>query len=348
MPVEDLKTAPEFIQEFARKLSAHTGYLINYVSPNKYADREDKMDFHNHREDHWHNSPVWVVSVGAERQFGMREIANPKNKSSVLARHGSLITMSPESNWTHEHAVLPDKTIKTVRYSLNCKSIPTCAIWDCHAGKKYPSDAVYVGCRVLKHASREVLREGTIFGNGTNPLVSHDGALKTEDEFREYANRKMQDPEFAAQVHALQGKHLLCWCVQSGPKRTEFCHARVWFELANGKAYPVPMSSQPPELLTPEAPPQEPHQEAAEASITDVSGSKKPTGRKYPVENYSQRRDLQATTNSRSHGMGLTRLREVAKKLEIKCHVAFKDDVFSVTFHFDKESSAREFLKKVV
>ena len=76
-------------------------------------------------------------------------------------------------------------------------------------------------------------REGTIFGNGTNPLVSHKGALETEEKFREYAERKMQEPEFRAKVQELRGKHLLCWCVQAGPKRAAFCHARVWLELAN-------------------------------------------------------------------------------------------------------------------
>jgi hypothetical protein len=111
-------------------------------------------------------------------------------------------------------------------------------VWDCHDGKNYPKkgvnfheDAVYVGCRVVRGG--KVIKNGSIFGNATDPLVSHDGAFKTEAEFREYAERKMQDPEFRAKVRGLKGKHLLCWCVQSGPKRAEFCHARVWLELAN-------------------------------------------------------------------------------------------------------------------
>jgi 2OG-Fe(II) oxygenase superfamily/Domain of unknown function (DUF4326) len=106
-------------------------------------------------------------------------------------------------------------------------------VWDCHAGKSYPPDAVYVGCRV-RDRKGNVIREGTIFGNGTDPLVSHRGGLKTEREFREYAEQKLQDPEFREKAKQLRGKHLLCWCVQSGPKREEFCHARVWLELLNG------------------------------------------------------------------------------------------------------------------
>jgi hypothetical protein len=106
------------------------------------------------------------------------------------------------------------------------------AVWDCHAGKKYPSDAEYVGCRVLSRKG-DVIREGTDFGNGTNPLVSHKGAVHSEKEFRARATEKLKDPKFRAKADRLRGKHLLCWCVQDGPNRAEFCHARVWLDLIN-------------------------------------------------------------------------------------------------------------------
>jgi hypothetical protein len=199
----------------------------------KYPNGDATINWHNHREDHWHNSPVWDVTIGpTERRFWAREIANPKSTvTSVLAEVGSLITLPASMNTTHEHAILKDKTMG-VRYSINCKSLPLYAVWECRAGKNYPPDAVYVGCRVCDRKGN-VIREGTIFGNGTNPLISHKGGLKTEAEFREYAERKMKDPDFRARVRELRGKHLLCWCVQSGPRRAEFCHARVWLELAN-------------------------------------------------------------------------------------------------------------------
>jgi len=108
-------------------------------------------------------------------------------------------------------------------------------VWDCHAGKQYPADAVYVGCKVRMYGRN--IREGSIFGNGANPLVSHHGSFKTEREFREYATKRMTDPDFRTEVEKLRGKHLLCWCVQDGPKRAEFCHARVWLELANSQGH---------------------------------------------------------------------------------------------------------------
>lgn len=44
----------------------------------------------------------------------------------------------------------------------------------------------------------------------------------------------MGNPAFRAQaIKELRGKHLLCWCIQEGPERAPFCHARVWLELVN-------------------------------------------------------------------------------------------------------------------
>ena len=110
-------------------------------------------------------------------------------------------------------------------------------VWDCHAGKQYPAAAVYVGCKVSMYG--RTIREGSIFGNGANPLVSHRGSFKTEREFRDYSTKRLTDPEFRAEVENLRGKHLLCWCVQDGPKRADFCHARVWVEMANSEGHPA-------------------------------------------------------------------------------------------------------------
>jgi alkylated DNA repair dioxygenase AlkB len=115
--------------------------------------------------------------------------------------------------------------------SNRTKKTPT--VWDCHKGKNYPADAVYVGCRVLNRKGK-LIREGHIFGNGTNPLVSHRGAIHSENAFRAYAIAKLtDDPAFRAEAEKLRARDLLCWCVQKGKRRAKFCHARVWLELIN-------------------------------------------------------------------------------------------------------------------
>lgn len=107
--------------------------------------------------------------------------------------HGSLISIPSDFNFTHEHAVLDDKDPKGLRISINTKcwqtdesledfiarmEIPTSSsiaaakhvpqVYDCHAGKKYPADAIYVGCKTVMYG--KVLREGTIFGNAQDPF----------------------------------------------------------------------------------------------------------------------------------------------------------------------------------
>ena len=134
--------------------------------------------------------------------------------------------MSPAINDTYLHAVLDMKNVG-VRYSINAKCLPTTEsrkpqVYDCHAGKKYPADAIYVGCKTKRGS--KVIKEGTIFGNDTNPLVSHDGKLD-DAAFREYAKAKMNDPVFRAEVEALRERELLCWCNQK--TEADDCHART-------------------------------------------------------------------------------------------------------------------------
>jgi hypothetical protein len=121
-------------------------------------------------------------------------------------------------------------------------------VWDCHAGKNYPPDAVYVGCRVLNRQGG-VIREGSVFGNGVNPLLSHKGALHSEREFHAYAIEKLKDPLFRAEAEKLRGRDLLCWCVQEGERRAEFCHARVWLEMLNNSKGELTSGELPTEHL---------------------------------------------------------------------------------------------------
>ncbi len=103
-------------------------------------------------------------------------------------------------------------------------------VWCCRKGNQYPPDAVYVGCRTANFP-------GTIYGNDYEPFKGHKKWIaETTAEFRKYAKKKMLDPVFRAQaIKQLRGKHLLCWCIQDGPKRGPFCHARVWLDIVNEK-----------------------------------------------------------------------------------------------------------------
>jgi Domain of unknown function (DUF4326)/2OG-Fe(II) oxygenase superfamily len=224
------------------RLSKQSGRTVNYAALMVYEGGLDTLGWHQHKEDKSHDTPVWIVSLGAERTFGLREVVKKGAIHKLKPQHGSLITLPSCMNDTHVHAVLPDKDVTGIRFAWNCKAMDetyysgdgTPKVWCCKAGYEYPQDAIYVGCRTIRGQARE----GSSFGNAVDPFKVRNAKTNpwlagNEADFRTAALKKMEDRAFRQQLGALRGKHLLCWCEQDGPKRPAFCHARVWLELAN-------------------------------------------------------------------------------------------------------------------
>jgi hypothetical protein len=176
---------------------------------------------------------------------------------TILPAHGSIYLLPTRFNQAGsrgeaQHAVLPGDE-NGLRISINMKNIPlglsqedfdeACSrragrsnsqsgslyvrepgpprIYDCHTGKKYPDDAVYVGREVRSRQTGKVEWPRTPYGNHKK-LNGQDWINETE--------RLMRDPEFAAKMREdLRGKDLLCWCKPGEPN----CHARRWLELAS-------------------------------------------------------------------------------------------------------------------
>ena len=242
-PTLPLKDAPDEILSLQKKLSIYSKRTINYLSIMKYDDETVGIDWHNHNEDFGIETPLLIISTGATRPFHLGIINNTKPKKPVqhwakMAEHGSLIDIPSSFNDTHWHAILKEKYSCGVRISINTKCLVKPRVFSIKAGwKKYPRGGVYVGCRYAPGS--KVVREGTIYGNDAKPLEGHRHPMaQTEEEFKLYAENKMFDDAFRARaIKDLRGKHLLCWCIQDGPGRTPFCHARVWLEIVNRSEY---------------------------------------------------------------------------------------------------------------
>jgi alkylated DNA repair dioxygenase AlkB len=218
------------------KLRTMVGYeqrTVNYLSVVRYPDETAGIGWHQHSEDNGVDTPVLIVSVGAVRPFHLRVQKDRSQKWEHDAEHGSLIVLPSSFNNTHEHAILKEKRACGVRISVNTKCLTRPKVFSLKDGwGHYPRWAVYVGCRY--EANGKLVKEGTPYGNGTNPSAGRAGAIKTEAAFRKYVDERMSEPAFRAKAIAdLRGKHLLCWCRQSGPERAEFCHARVWLDAVN-------------------------------------------------------------------------------------------------------------------
>jgi len=103
-----LAEAPEEFRNLAAKLTTYVGNgrRVNYLSVVRYLDGTDHMGWHQHRDDKGHDTPVLIVSTGAERNFSWREKGKQETAQHRVAEHGSLIVLSSNANDTHEHAVL--------------------------------------------------------------------------------------------------------------------------------------------------------------------------------------------------------------------------------------------------
>lgn len=244
--------APEELRALRETLRRKYNLEFSLCYINYYKDNSTQIGWHQDGEEAKSPDPLVMVCLGGTRTFSIwtiEEGRDPEADWEEITECGDLVEMPKgfHAKGAYKHAVLPQNRFAGPRISLTFRNPDLTAagpwgqkpqVYDCHAGKKYPPDAVYVGCKV-RNRKGGVVREGTSFGNATNPLISHKGWLKSEKAFRGYAEKKMQDAEFRKQVEALRGKDLLCWCIQDGPDRAPFCHARVWLELANGEPTPL-------------------------------------------------------------------------------------------------------------
>ena len=155
--------APWRVKNLAVRLSLRAGKPVNYLAAIGYEDEKDHIDWHQHGEDRARDARVFIVSLGATRTFGLREICsncrvcvecneaacdghkrecdecraakkhkavcpitNDKQRWTLFEpTHGSLLTLPSDYNWTHEHAVLDDNVPKGLRLSFNTKCLPT-------------------------------------------------------------------------------------------------------------------------------------------------------------------------------------------------------------------------------
>jgi Domain of unknown function (DUF4326) len=261
-PILPSSEAPDCIRSLQKLLNGylHTmpGYehhTINYISVMHYENERAGIGWHNHNEDFGCDTPVLLISTGAERDFYLGEIPknwkpkDPKRPEMFWRRpfeHGALLVLPDSFNYTHWHAILTNTTDNRNRYgvpnisyghriSINTKCLRNPRVFSLKknpaTGKRdpHPRWSVYVGCKKAGF-------EASIYANDFKPELGHWHPIAhTEADFRVYAEKRMLDAAFRAQaIEDLRGKHLLCWCRQDVPG---FCHARVWLEIVNRPEY---------------------------------------------------------------------------------------------------------------
>jgi hypothetical protein len=224
-PVPPTPAPPSVVQAIETKLSIANRIVDTILASDAFDDEGDLRTLALA----YRTAALDSETMNIPGRYELAPLLEPTSDNSA-AEVKAALSLPSEPLPDQQGPYTPPQSSTEDRVGSRAKTTPT--VWDCHAGKDCPSDAIYVGCRV-RDRKGGVIREGSIFGNGSNPLVSHRGALKSESEFRAYALEKLKDPVFRQQAQQLKGKDLLCWCAQEGKRRAEFCHARVWLELIN-------------------------------------------------------------------------------------------------------------------
>ena len=101
----------------AEKLSSDIGQSFPVCVAIYYPDGMTDMDYHRDPPAFGDTSYIASISLGAEREFALRETATGDILKKRLA-HGSMIYMGPGCQDNYEHAILQDAACTTPRINL--------------------------------------------------------------------------------------------------------------------------------------------------------------------------------------------------------------------------------------
>lgn len=120
MVAEPWHRAAEAIRQ---RLEQTTGTRFNAVLINYYRNGQDSMGWHSDDEPELGPNPIIAsVSLGAERDFFVREMKNPAEKFKIRLGNGSLFWMKEGFQEHYMHA-LPKRALAAPRINLTFRYI---------------------------------------------------------------------------------------------------------------------------------------------------------------------------------------------------------------------------------
>ena len=107
-----------------KRIENASGYTFNSVLLNYYRDGNDSVAWHRDKESELGDRPVIAsLSLGQERNFDFRSVADHKLKYSLPLSHGSLLLMKGDLQTGWEHRIAKSASIKLPRINLTFRLV---------------------------------------------------------------------------------------------------------------------------------------------------------------------------------------------------------------------------------
>jgi alkylated DNA repair dioxygenase AlkB len=112
------------VLEIKQELESQTGYQFNSCLLNLYHDGQEGMAFHSDDQNHLEpNSPVAIISFGAERFFKLRKTSDKITSIKQTLSQGSLLLMLTTTQKYWQHEIPKMAAIKSPRISMTFRSM---------------------------------------------------------------------------------------------------------------------------------------------------------------------------------------------------------------------------------
>lgn len=121
-PTFDILKCP-YLNDLMAKCSKALSVSFNSCLVNFYRDGKDYIGEHSDDERDLKKSDIASISLGAERDFVIRDMINTKNRVVVPLKSGSLIHMFGECQKLYKHGVPKRMKVKKPRINITFRVI---------------------------------------------------------------------------------------------------------------------------------------------------------------------------------------------------------------------------------
>ena len=109
---------PESLARIRERIEEMTGIYFHVARCVYYQDGSEGVDFHQDLAAYGDTTQIASLSLGAEREFVLRKIADPGERYAISLQPGSLLYMGEGSQTLYEHALPHDGSCREARLNL--------------------------------------------------------------------------------------------------------------------------------------------------------------------------------------------------------------------------------------